>query len=174
MESLKIKIVMLFFISSIFISVYAFSDNKNLFKIERNKNTNIVMYDIILNSDGQIDTNNRNFIDFYWVLHAKQGQRKKITVFEKSAYGFKTRYNNNGYYELILKAVPDRIMKIIIINKIPKLETEINSRRSYLNTVYVFANNSSFMPKVLYYILTGIDIETEKIVTEKIIVKKLK
>lgn len=47
---------------------------KNLFKIERNKNTNIVMYDVILSDDGSIDKTHP--IDAYWLMNATDGQRK--------------------------------------------------------------------------------------------------
>jgi hypothetical protein len=57
------------------------AENKNLFKIERNKNANIIVYDIRLNPDGSI--NKKNPIDAYWILYAKQGQREEITAFEK-------------------------------------------------------------------------------------------
>ncbi|MDR1259793.1 MAG: DUF4833 domain-containing protein [Endomicrobium sp.] len=165
---MKRKIITFFFVSLAFIflvtSAYT-SSNKNLFKIERNKNTNIVMYDVILNSNGEI--NKSNPINFYWILYTKQGQHKKITTFEKKAYGFKIKYNNSGYYELILKAVPNKIIKIIMINGIPKAEIKINNKKSYLSKVYVFANNS-FIPKVSYYTLIGIDVETGTTVIEKI------
>jgi phage-related protein len=167
----KVRFTILFFASLAFTALIVsaqITNNKNLFKIERNKNANVVMYDVILASNGNIDKSDP--IDSYWILYAKQGQRYKITVFEKNAYGFKIKYNNNGYYELILKAVPDRMIKVTLVNGTPKAEIKINNRKSYLSKVYVFANDN-LIPKVLYYTLNGTDIETGATVTEKIIVK---
>jgi hypothetical protein len=142
--------------------------NMNLFKIERNKNANIVMYDVRVLPDGSIDK--RNPMDAYWILNAEQGQRDKISAFEKKAYGYKIKYNEAGYYDLVLKAVPDRQMQIINVNGKYKAKIKINKKDAYLSTVYVFANDS-FIPKVEYIILTGVDVKTASKVTEKIITK---
>ncbi|MDR3256701.1 MAG: DUF4833 domain-containing protein [Endomicrobium sp.] len=164
-KSYYIVIVGLLFIASL---VSAQTVNKNIFRIERNKNANVVMYDVRLDNNGNIDKINP--IDAYWLLYTKQGQREEITVFEKKAYGFKVTYNDNGYYTLVLKAVPDRVIKVVTVKGEPKAEIKINNKETYLSTVYVFANDG-LIPKVLYYILTGTDIETGMRVSEKITVK---
>jgi hypothetical protein len=99
---------------------------------------------------------------------SKQGQRYKITAFEKNAYGFKIKYNNNRYYELILKDAPDRMIKVTLVNGIPKAGIKINNRKSYLSKVYVF-DTDNLISKILYYTLNGTDIKTGTAVTEKII-----
>ena len=141
---------------------------KNLFSIKRNKNANVVMYDVRLDSNSSIDK--LNPMDAYWILYDKQGQRSGIKAFEKRAYGFIVKYNVEGYYDLILKAVPDRSMKIILLNDEPKVVIKINNEDAYLSTVFVFARDNLIIPKVLYYTITGFDIETGSQVTEKIIV----
>ncbi|MDR3196144.1 MAG: DUF4833 domain-containing protein [Endomicrobium sp.] len=147
----------------------AFAENKNLFKIERNKNANVVMYDVILDSNNDIDK--KNPVDAYWILYAKQGQREEITAFEKKAYGYTATENGNNSYNLVLKAVKDRSMKIVVVNGEPKAEILINDKKAYLSSVYVAASDS-LIPKVSYLILTGTDINTSKKVTEKILTKK--
>ncbi|MDR0724070.1 MAG: DUF4833 domain-containing protein [Endomicrobium sp.] len=142
--------------------------NINLFKIERNKNANIVMYDVKVLPDGSIDKENP--MDAYWILNAEQGKRDEISAFEKKAYGYKIKYNEAGYYELALKAVADRQMQIVNVDSKYKAKIKINKKDAYLSTVYVFANNS-FIPKVEYIILTGVDVKTANKVTEKIITK---
>jgi hypothetical protein len=164
----KIKIIALLFVSLFVISDVSAHMAGNLFKIERNKNANVVMYDVRLDAIGDIDKNNP--IDSYWILYAKQGQRKKIAAFEKRAYGFEILYNSGGYYDLTLKAVPNKVIKVYMVNGVPKAEIKINNKEAYLSTVYVFANDN-LIPKVLYYTLTGIDIRTGVQVKEKIIVK---
>jgi hypothetical protein len=166
----KNKAVALLFIclSFIYLSSFAHTTSKNLFKIERNKNANVVMYDVKLNADGSIYKSDP--IDSYWVLKAENGQRKEISAFEKKAYGYTTTYKKEGYYDLVLKAVPSRAIKIVQVKEIIKPEIEISNKRAYLSTVYVFANNN-FMPKLQYLILTGTDINTGIKITEKINLK---
>jgi hypothetical protein len=162
----KISIVLLTVINLFTPSfVSAQITTKNLFKIERNKNTNVVMYDIRLNPDNNI--NKANPIDSYWIINTKQGQREEISTFEKKAYGYNIKYNATDDYDLTLKAVPDRIIKIVKINGKVKATIKINGKDAYLNSVYVFAINK-LIPKVLYYIITGTDISTDIQVTEKI------
>jgi hypothetical protein len=166
----KNKVVVLLFIclSFIYSSPFAHTVSKNLFKIKRNKNANVVMYDVNLNADGSICKSAP--IDSYWVLKAENGQREEISAFEKKAYGYMTTYKTDkteGYYDLVLKAVPSRAIKIVRVNEEVKPEIEISNKRAYLSTVYVFANNN-FMPKIQYLILTGTDINTGVKITEKI------
>ncbi|MDR2351126.1 MAG: DUF4833 domain-containing protein [Endomicrobium sp.] len=145
------------------------AESKNLFKIERNKNANVVMYDARLDLNGNI--NKKNPVDAYWILYAKQRQRKEITSFEKKAYGYTAIDNGNNSYSLVLKAVKDRPMKIVLVNGEPKAEILINSEKAYLSSVYVSASNA-LIPKVSYIILTGTKINTGKKITEKIIETK--
>ena len=165
MKKIYALFLTLLFVNSI---LFAQGVNENLFKIERNKNANIVMYDVRVLPDGSIDKENP--MDAYWIMNAEQGQRDEISAFEKKAYGYKIKYNDNGYYDLILKAVSDRPMKIINIKGKYEAEIMINNKNAYLSRVYVFANDS-FIPKVEYIILNGIDVETANKVTEKIITK---
>jgi hypothetical protein len=142
--------------------------NKNLFCIKRNKNTNIVMYDVRLNSSGDIDK--LKPIDSYWILYDKQGERSEIKAFEKKAYGFAIKYNvEERYYDLVLKAVPNRNIKIVLLNGEPKAVIKINNKDAYLLTVFVFAKNDLIIPKVLHYIIIGIDTETGSRVEEKVV-----
>jgi hypothetical protein len=140
--------------------------SKNLFKIERNKNANVVMYDIIFDSDGNI--NKKNPIDAYWILYTKQGQREEIAAFENKAYGFNATDNGDNSYNLVLKAVKNRPMKIVLVNGEPKAEILINNEKAYLSAVYVSASDA-LIPKVSYILLTGTNINTGEKVTEKII-----
>ena len=158
------------FLILLFFDILSFAQNANmnLFRIERNKNANVVMYDVRVLPDGSIDKENP--MDAYWIMNAEQGQRDEISAFEKKAYGYKIDYNDAGYYDLALKAVSDRPIKIVSVSGKYKAEIIINKKNAYLSTVYVFANDS-FIPRVEYIILTGTDKKTSAKVTEKIITK---
>jgi hypothetical protein len=155
----------LFFISSIVTAQSQEKSGINLFKIERNKNANVVMYDIRLESDGKI--NAKNPIDSYWLLFAKDGRREEIGTFEKKAYGYKMESNRDGTYKLVLNAVKDNPVTVSVVNGVPKASTKINGEIAYLSKVYVFASNG-FIPNVLYYTLTGTSAKNGKEITEKV------
>jgi hypothetical protein len=166
------KVIGGLFLALIYLFLYSteiFAENKNLFKIERNKNANVVMYDIILGSSGEIDK--KNPIDTYWLLYAKQGQRQEIKSFEKIAYGYTITKNGDNSYTLLLQSVKDRPIKIILVNGTPKAEILINNEKAYLSSVYVQASDA-LIPKVHYLLLTGTNPSTGKQVTEKIIENK--
>jgi hypothetical protein len=166
----KIIIVLYFgLIYSFLHNAEVLAENKNLFKIERNKNANVVMYDTRLDLNG--DINKKNPVDAYWILYAKQGQREEITIFEKKAYGYTVTDNCDNSYSLILKTVKDKPMKIVLLNGKPKAEILINNEKAYLSSVYVSASNA-LVPKISYIILTGTKINNGEKVTEKIIKTK--
>ncbi|MDR1663153.1 MAG: DUF4833 domain-containing protein [Endomicrobium sp.] len=144
----------------------ALAESKNLFKIERNKNINVVVYDARFDLNG--DINKKNPVDAYWILYVKQGQRKEITVFEKKAYGYTATDNGDDSYSLVLKAAKNKPMKIVLVNGEPRAEIFINNEKAYLSSVYISASNA-LIPKVSYIVLTGTKINTGEKVTEKII-----
>jgi hypothetical protein len=164
----KKKVVLV--IAFLLINSIAFAQivKRNLFKIERNKNANVVMYDIRLGNDGGIDE--RNPVDVYWILYAKHGQRKEITALERRVYGLRLIGGNGTYYDLTLRAVPDRPIRIYIKQGDPRTEIKIGDKKAYLSTVYVFAKDG-LIPKVLYYVLTGTEIKTGIKICEKFVVK---
>jgi hypothetical protein len=143
---------------------------ESLFKIERNKNANVVQYEVNIDSSGVIDK--ANPIDAYWIMHAKDGGREEITAFEKRAYGYKISDNEDGTFTLVLNSVKERKIKISEAGGSVKAEIDINGKQAYLSKVYVFAKENGIIPKVQYYTLTGYDIQTGKEVSEKIDLQK--
>ena len=142
---------------------------KSLFRIERNKNANIVQYDLNIDSSGSIDTSNP--LDAYWIMLARDGRREEISAFEKKAYGYKISQNKDGSFNLVLNSVKEKTIRVFIENGIAKAQISINGKKAYLSKVYVFAKEGVLIPTVLYYSLTGTDIATGKEITEKIDVK---
>ena len=90
-------------------NVYA-DKTTNLFVIERSKNANVVNYDAVLTDEGKINENKP--IDAYWLLYAyKNGEREELSAFDKKAYGFKVKYNEEKkYFDFVLKAVKEKPM----------------------------------------------------------------
>jgi hypothetical protein len=99
---------------------------------------------------------------------AKDGSREEISVFEKRAYGYKISQNEDGSFNLVLNSVKNKNMKVFIENGFAKAQTDIDGKEAYLSKVYVFAKDGALIPKVIYYSLTGTDVQTGSEVTEKI------
>jgi len=144
--------------------------SKTVFTIERNTNANVVNYDARI-VNGQIDQ--KDPIDSYWMMYAKDGKREEIGSFEKKAYGFKIAYDGaNNLFNLTLNAVEDRNIKLFMRDGSPVAQITINDRQAFLKKVYVFAKSGFLgVPKVVYYTLYGIDIETGQEISEQINVK---
>jgi hypothetical protein len=147
----------------VFLAVMGFAQNENLFKIERNKNANVVMYDAVIGQDGVIDS--KKPIDAYWLLFAKDGRREELGTFDKKAYGYSAKPNGDGSYDLVLKAVKDRAIRVSIINGKAKGIIKINDKDAYIQKVYVNASGIS----VKYYTLTGLDVKTGAVLEEKVL-----
>ncbi|MCL2389831.1 MAG: DUF4833 domain-containing protein [Endomicrobia bacterium] len=149
-------------------SLYA-RNSYGLFHIERNKNTNIVQYDANVNN-GVIDS--KNPIDVYWILHASRGQRAELSSFERRAFGFTVKYNEGGYFDLALNAVPDRNIKVFMVNGEPKAKILINGEEVFLTKVYVSARSNLIgIPRVSFYTIYGTDVNTGNEVSERIDVR---
>ncbi|MDR0486144.1 MAG: DUF4833 domain-containing protein, partial [Elusimicrobiota bacterium] len=78
MNKIKMFLPFLFIAAAI---VLAQAESSNLFRIERNKNANIVVYDAVLSADGTIDK--KKPVDAYWILNAKDGKRYELGAFDK-------------------------------------------------------------------------------------------
>ncbi|MDR2708349.1 MAG: DUF4833 domain-containing protein [Elusimicrobiota bacterium] len=139
--------------------------SKELFKIERSLNANIVEYDVVLNDDGTI--NAKDPIDAYWVLLAKNGQREELSIFQKQAYGYSVKKDANGNYTLTLKPkqVKNKPITIVFVNGQPKAKVDINGKPAYLSRVYVATKGSM---SVDYIRLDGQDIASGQNVEERI------
>jgi len=166
----KILVCLVLFLVST-ISIYA-DKTTNLFVIERSKNANIVKYDAILTDDGKIDT--KKTIDAYWLLYAKKnGEREELSAFDKKAYGFKVKYNEqNKNFDFVLKAVKEKPMILNLYDNVAKVVIKINNIDCFLEKVYIESKDGAFgIPKVSYYELFGKEVATGNPQQQKILVK---
>jgi len=152
--------------------VFALETENTLFHIERSKNPNIVCYDAVLNSDGQI--NKQTPVDAYWIsLAEKADKREELNTFDKKFYSFDTKYNEkDNTFDLILKFIEDKKMTILIADGKPKVKVLINNVKSYLTKIYIQSTENWLeKPSISYYALYGTTIDGNEPIEEKIIVK---
>jgi len=133
----------------------ASGDNaSHLFFIERNKNRNLVQYDIRL-------TENRDFpdsrpVNAYWIL--ENGKREELNSVErKYAYGvIRQEKLDKDRFKVILAAFKGWEIIVERINDSFKAVISINGRESILQKIYIKSEETGAgFPKVLYVELVG-------------------
>ncbi|HVP78439.1 MAG TPA: DUF4833 domain-containing protein [Thermodesulfobacteriota bacterium] len=133
----------------------ASGDNaSHLFFIERNKNRNLVQYDIRL-------TENRDLPDLspvnaYWIL--ENGKREELNSIErKYAYGvIRQEKVDKDKFKVILAAFKGWEIIVEKINDSFKAVIPINGRESILQKIYIKSEETGAgFPRVLYVELFG-------------------
>ena len=129
------------------------------FHIDRNKNRHQVHYGIQVDKDcrpvGEQPVYN------YWLRREEEPPRREpVRFFQQAAYGFqKQKIEDDGRIELRLRALPDRqlVVRVAAVGGVCKVETfaTIDGKSSYLDKVFVFAEEGIFLPTVRYIELWG-------------------
>jgi len=141
-----------------------------LFYIQRNHNSNTIIYDAKYDENGNLDKTEPIIV--YWRRYDEQGQKMELRTIEKwHAYGVEWEKSENiEIYNIEL--VADKKHKFWLQQLAPYksvIITEINKKRSILNHIYIFADNSGLWPTVKYIELFGTDTKTKETTYEKII-----
>jgi hypothetical protein len=146
----------------------AADDPARLFCIERNKNANVVCYDVHLRKDRKLDRSNP--IHAYWIMRAEDGRREELSWLErKFAYGFTILGDpSDTGFRFRLDALPDRAIAVRRADLTFRAETMVARRRSRLVGVFVQAKEGGVTPKVRYIDLRGIDLETGRRQVERV------
>jgi hypothetical protein len=126
----------------------------HLFTIERNKNKNLVQYDIRL-------TENRDLPDLrpvnaYWIL--ENGKREELNSVERTyAYGIiRQEKLDNDKFKVILAAFKSWEIIVERINDSFKAVVPINGIESILQKIYIKSEETrAGFPRVLYVELFG-------------------
>ncbi len=142
--------------------------NKLLFYIQRNHNSNTIIYDANFDKNGQLIP--AKPISVYWIRYAENGQKMKLRYVEKMfAYGVKCKKIDATDFDVNLVADNSREFRLKLEAPFKAaIYTIINNRHALLDHMYIQADNSGFWPKVKYIELFGKDKTTMKDVYEKI------
>lgn len=144
---------------------------ERLFYLQRDPNSNTIIYDMNYLPDGSIDTDDP--VEVYWIKYAKGGMLENLSLLEKKyAYGVKTELADaaNGVYKLNLVAYK----KIdILLQKAPDKNyhafVSINGKTMILNKVFLRINGGSKMkPNIEYIEFTGKDHKTGLAMVERV------
>lgn len=136
-----------------------------LFRIERNKNANIVQYDAVLTSVDKLEPSGP--VVCYWVLHAEDGRREGLNALDRRAYGFKVVPEQGGSWLLYLSAATDRSIRVLRWQSRWLAQIVLRGRSSILQRIYVMADESGLIPSVRWIDLFGTDMLTGEPLTER-------
>eukprot|EP00475_Leptophrys_vorax_P024129 TRINITY_DN3321_c0_g1_i1.p1 TRINITY_DN3321_c0_g1~~TRINITY_DN3321_c0_g1_i1.p1 ORF type:complete len:196 (-),score=45.11 TRINITY_DN3321_c0_g1_i1:248-787(-) len=154
------------------------------FRIERNKNQNVVVYEGVLREDGTLNPDKP--IEVYWQkidpeyvktarAKGKTDDRQELMYVESAfAYGIKWRASETaGEYYLSLVAVPKREFLLKLDpenNNMPRAFAQSGEHYCRITRMWVQSIERTFaLPKVEHVLVEGIDVATGETVVEKII-----
>ncbi|MBP1221872.1 DUF4833 domain-containing protein [Flavobacterium sp. 1355] len=144
-----------------------------LFYIQRDPNTNTAIYAINYQENGKIDKSNP--IKAYWIRYAEKGEKKDFTYIQrKFAYGIESKSLNNEEFELQFvsyKKLPLTLKKLDSDQKY-HVFVSVNQKKIQVEKIFVRIEGGSFwLPNVKYAEVTGIDASSNKIITERMLLK---
>ena len=148
--------------------------NNLLFYIQRNKNSNTVVYEANLLPDGKLDP--KNPVNVYWMRYTEGGVKKELSWIQRwLAYGvdFERAKDNSGNFIINLVALKQR--KLVLTTDQdghPTACLYLNGKYSKLSRIYAQAQETNWLPTVKFVQLTGEEIKTKQSACEYIFPKQ--
>ncbi|MGI4833469.1 MAG: DUF4833 domain-containing protein [Janthinobacterium lividum] len=143
-----------------------------LFYLQRDPNTNTVIYQLNVNKAGQLDEEEP--INVFWMRYDEQGQRKDLNYIQRRfAYGLSAKKMTADKYVLKFSAyskIPLYLLRSGADNAFHVVAV-LNNRQIVLTRVYLRIEGGSFwVPNVKYIELKGWNAATREPVTERLAV----
>ena len=128
-----------------------------LFYMQRDPNTNTIICELNVKSDGEVDKSNP--VNVYWLRYQENGQKEDLSYIQKKfAYGIQSKSIGNGEYELRFvsyKKFPLFLRKSEVDNKYHVYAT-VNNKKMMLERIFVRIDGGTFwIPNVKYVELKG-------------------
>ncbi len=141
-----------------------------LFYLQRDPNTNTVIYQLNVNSAGQLDEDEP--INVFWIRYDEQSQRKDLNFIQrKFAYGLSAKKVAPNKYELKFAAygkVPFTLMKSSVDNAF-HVYTLVANKQIQLERVYLRIEGGTFwVPNVKYIEFKGLDTATRSPIVSRV------
>lgn len=140
-----------------------------LFYLQRNHNSNTLVYEINYDKKGMVDTSNPVLV--YWIRYAENGEQKELSYIQRNyAYGIKSKVIGKDAYEIKFVSYKKFAMKLVksaTDNKYKVLAT-INNKEAVLNRIYLQINGGTFwFPKIEFVELKGAEYANGKEIVER-------
>jgi hypothetical protein len=140
-----------------------------LFYVQRDPNSNTIIYDLNIDKTGQPDADEP--VHVYWIKYNERGQREELNFIQrKFAYGLITKPAGTGKYDIRFvsyKKYPLLLRKSESDNKYHIFAT-IERKEAIVNKIFLRIEGGTFwFPNVLYVEVKGTDPVTGKELTER-------
>ena len=126
-----------------------------LFRIERNKNANIVQYDARVTEDGKLDS--KQPVVGYWIRLADKGQVQELTwIQDKFAYGFTAKLNKQK--DMATLDMVAKLGRSLVVRQDGgdyRAVGRIDGVDSYIEKIFIHATGKGASTKVNYIELYG-------------------
>jgi hypothetical protein len=134
-------------------------ERQGLFRIERNKNANIIQYDAQVTPDGKLD--NKNPVVGYWIRLAEHGQVQKLSWIQKKfAFGFKADLDvDSEAVSLDMVIDPGQLISVRRYGQDYKAIMDIGGKLSQLEKIYIHATGKGLSTRIIYLELYGMELD---------------
>ncbi|WP_316814584.1 DUF4833 domain-containing protein [Pedobacter nyackensis] len=144
--------------------------SNQLFYLQRDPNTNTIICELNLDSDG--DINKKDPIKVYWIRYENDGEKEDLSYIQrKFAYGIQAKAIGNDQYELRFvshKKLPLYLMKSAEDKKYHVYVT-VNNKKIQLDRIFLRIEGGSFwIPNVKYVELKGLNTANKSQIIERI------
>ena len=171
----KVKIILV--VLTVFASGFTNPDHSvnlagdyNLFKIDRSRDQDIVVYDVRLDSQGKLDTSSP--ISVYWKKLSRDGIFEPLTGIQKK-FGYGIKFQRIGEYSAEFKFVSslDRIFELRKSGDDHyRVYTFSEGNKVEVKRLYIhFEDDSFWFPEISRIELVGLDTDKGSMVYESII-----
>jgi len=145
--------------------------NYNLFYIDRNKDNNIIKYDIKLKENGEL--NMEEPINMYWVKNTDGGKKEGLNYAQKKlAYGLKyvKKEDDEIKFQFVSYGKRTFILRKLKGKSEYNVITYLNNKTVIVNRIYIHITGGTyFVPKIAYLQLYWKDAYSDKEGIEKVI-----
>jgi len=147
-----------------------------LFYIQRNHNENAIVYDAKFDDNGNLAEDCP--VDVYWIRYQENGQRRELRSFEKwMAYGVSCKKTQQKDYDYRLYLSASKKLKFWLRQTAPykaEVIVEIKGKKFRLKHMYATADESGWIPKILYGEFYGEDLTNNSPVYVKVVPDDIK
>ena len=129
-----------------------------LFFLQRDPNTNTIVYELNFKSNGELDIENP--VHPYWIRYQDKGQKEELNYIQRNfAYGLKSKTLSKDQFVLHFVSYKTKLfyLKRGADNKF-SLFTDINKKQAIIKQIFVRVKGGTFwLPNVEYVELKGTD-----------------
>lgn len=145
-----------------------------LFYIQRNQNTNAVIYEANLLQGGLLNLSDP--ISINWVEFDPETLEESTHglnhIQKKLAYGYQFDIIHNDLIKFNFVSYPDLTLYLIRTqNGAFKVVTDISEQRAYLQRIYIYAEDFGIFPQVRFAELFGVETESQSLLYQKLIIR---